>query len=88
MRLSGSIAPDGTHGPRWGVRVKVVEPGLVATELGDDMVDGTRQEELATMRSDTGALEPGDIAEAIHYAVAAPPRVNVAELIVVPTTQG
>jgi NADP-dependent 3-hydroxy acid dehydrogenase YdfG len=39
-------------------------------------------------RDEIGALPPGDIAAAIAFAVAAPPRVNVAELIVMPTTQG
>jgi NADP-dependent 3-hydroxy acid dehydrogenase YdfG len=74
-------------GPR-GVRVKVVEPGLVATELGDDMSHDAGREVLARLRGQIAALDPADIADAIAYAVAAPPRVNVAELIVVPTTQG
>ena len=74
-------------GPR-GVRVKNVEPGLVGTELGDDMQDAGIREALSDWRSDIGALSPDHIADAIAYAVAAPPRVNVAELIVLPTTQG
>jgi NADP-dependent 3-hydroxy acid dehydrogenase YdfG len=74
-------------GPR-GVRVKNVEPGLVATELGDDMQDAPGRAVLAEMREQIAALEPADIADAIAYAAAAPPRVNVAELIVVPTAQG
>jgi NADP-dependent 3-hydroxy acid dehydrogenase YdfG len=74
-------------GPR-GVRVKTVEPGLVATELGDDMAHAAGREMLASMREQIASLEPGDIAEAIAYAVSAPPRVNIAELIVVPTAQG
>jgi NADP-dependent 3-hydroxy acid dehydrogenase YdfG len=74
-------------GPR-GVRVKDVEPGLVSTELGDDMQDTDAREALASMRSEIGALSPNHIADAIAFAVAAPPQVNVAELIVLPTTQG
>jgi NADP-dependent 3-hydroxy acid dehydrogenase YdfG len=73
-------------GPR-GVRVKTVEPGLVATELGDDMTHDAGREMLAGMREQIASLEPADIADAIAYAVAAPPRVNVAELVVVPTAQ-
>ncbi|MEV0076174.1 hypothetical protein AB0H58_07150 [Nocardia neocaledoniensis] len=34
------------------------------------------------------ALTADDIAEVIAYAVAAPRRVNLAELVVVPTQQG
>jgi NADP-dependent 3-hydroxy acid dehydrogenase YdfG len=74
-------------GPR-GVRVKNVEPGLVGTELGDHMSYPGIRESLATWRDDIGALPPEDIADAIAFAVAAPPRVNVAELIVLPTVQG
>jgi NADP-dependent 3-hydroxy acid dehydrogenase YdfG len=74
-------------GPR-GVRVKNVEPGLVGTELGDHMSYPGIRESLATWRDDIGALPPEDIADAIAFAVAAPPRVNVAELIVLPTAQG
>jgi NADP-dependent 3-hydroxy acid dehydrogenase YdfG len=73
-------------GPR-GVRVKCVEPGLVATELGEHMVHPTGR---ATLEQFSGLtpLEPGDLADAIAWSVAAPPRMNVAELIVVPTSQG
>lgn len=74
-------------GPR-GVRVKNIEPGVVATELGDDMTDPAGREMLATMRTQITTLEPADIAEAIAFATAAPARMNVAELIVVPTAQG
>jgi NADP-dependent 3-hydroxy acid dehydrogenase YdfG len=74
-------------GPR-GVRVKNVEPGLVGTELGDDMQNTDAREALAGWRSEIGALSPDHIADAIAFAVAAPPQVNVAELIVLPTTQG
>jgi NADP-dependent 3-hydroxy acid dehydrogenase YdfG len=74
-------------GPR-GVRVKNVEPGLVRTELGDHASDADLRESLAAWRDEVGPLPPGDIADAIAFAVAAPPRMNVAELIVLPTAQG
>jgi NADP-dependent 3-hydroxy acid dehydrogenase YdfG len=74
-------------GPR-GVRVKNVEPGLVRTELGDHASDTGLREALAAWRDEIGALPAEDIADAIAFAVAAPARVNVAELIVLPTVQG
>jgi NADP-dependent 3-hydroxy acid dehydrogenase YdfG len=74
-------------GPR-GVRVKNVEPGLVRTELGDHASDAGIRESLAAWRDEVGPLPPEDIADAIAFAVAAPPRMNVAELIVLPTAQG
>jgi NADP-dependent 3-hydroxy acid dehydrogenase YdfG len=74
-------------GPR-GVRVKNVEPGLTATELGDDMGHAAGREVLATMREQIASLHADDLADAIAYAVALPAHVNIAELIVVPTAQG
>jgi NADP-dependent 3-hydroxy acid dehydrogenase YdfG len=74
-------------GPR-GVRVKNVEPGIVMTELGDGMQDAENRERLAEWRREIGPIVPADIAAAIAFAVAAPPQVNVAELIVLPTRQG
>jgi NADP-dependent 3-hydroxy acid dehydrogenase YdfG len=70
------------------VRVKNVEPGLTATDLGDDMQDASGRAVLEDLRRQIDSLAPGDIADAIAFAVCAPPRVNVAELIVVPTRQG
>ena len=74
-------------GPR-GVRVKNVEPGLVRTELGDHATDAGIREALAAWRDEVGPLPASDIADAIAFAVAAPARMNVAELIVLPTAQG
>jgi NADP-dependent 3-hydroxy acid dehydrogenase YdfG len=74
-------------GPR-GVRVMNVEPGLVRTELGDHASDAGIRESLAAWRDEVGPLPPEDVADAIAFALAAPPQTNVAELIVLPTAQG
>ncbi len=74
-------------GPR-GVRVKTIEPGLVATELGDGMQHEAGKAVLEQLRTVVEPLPPTDVADAIAFAVAAPPRVNLAELIVLPTAQG
>jgi NADP-dependent 3-hydroxy acid dehydrogenase YdfG len=74
-------------GPR-GVRVKTVEPGLVPTELGAGTRDEALREGLTRWRDSMEILRDTDIADAITWAVAAPARMNVAELIVVPTGQG
>jgi NADP-dependent 3-hydroxy acid dehydrogenase YdfG len=74
-------------GPR-GVRVKNIEPGLVGTELGDDMQETGIREALGEWRGEIGALTPDHVANAIAYAVAVPAHVNVAEMIVLPTRQG
>jgi NADP-dependent 3-hydroxy acid dehydrogenase YdfG len=74
-------------GPR-GVRVKNVEPGFVSTELGDGMQDGQQREILDEMRRNVPPLPPEDIADVVAYATAAPARLNLAEIIALPTVQG
>lgn len=74
-------------GPR-GVRVKNVEPGFVLTELGDGMLDPGQRETLAQWRDSIEVLTPQDVADAIAYITAAPTRVNLAEVVIVPTQQG
>ena len=77
----------GELGPR-GVRVRTVEPGLTDSELGAGMLDQEGREFLAGFREKYDSIPADDIAEAIAWSAALPARVNVAELIVVPTTQG
>ena len=75
-------------GPR-GVRVKNVEPGVVATELGDGMSDETGRAMLAEhAHADRRRSRRATSPTRSRYAAAAPPRMNVAELVVVPTAQG
>jgi NADP-dependent 3-hydroxy acid dehydrogenase YdfG len=59
---------DGT-----GVRVSLIEPGVVNTPFFDDPV--------------TDALESDDIARAVMYAVSQPAHVDVNEILVRPTAQ-
>lgn len=56
-----------------GVRVTLIEPGMVDTPFFDNPV--------------SGALTPDDIARAVMYAVSQPPHVDVNELLVRPTEQ-
>ena len=56
-----------------GVRVTLVEPGMVNTPFFDNPV--------------SDALEPDDIARAILFAVSQPPRVDVNEILIRPTSQ-
>ncbi|WP_424019639.1 SDR family oxidoreductase [Halorientalis pallida] len=70
-----------------GVRVTVIEPGAVDTELGQHIPDEQVMERMAEMVQDMTVLQPEDIAAAIRYAVTQPPRVSVNELLVRPTDQ-
>ena len=74
-------------GPELGIRVTSIEPGAVDTELTHTITDEEVIEMLKTGHQDMTMLESEDIAEAIRYAVTAPARVDVDELVVMPTTQ-
>lgn len=67
------------------VRVSLVEPGAVATEL----VSHNRPEirEAMAGRDDFQKMEPEDIAEAIAYVVTRPWRMAVNEMLIRPTEQ-
>lgn len=69
------------------IRVTVIEPGAVATELASHITD---EEALQAQQASFGSLEPlqpEDIADAILWAVTRPPRVNVNEILIRPTQQ-
>jgi NADP-dependent 3-hydroxy acid dehydrogenase YdfG len=68
------------------VRVSLIEPGAVATELTDHL----RPEILKQTKErfgDIERLEAADIAEAIAYVVTRPRRVAINEVLVRPTEQ-
>lgn len=69
-----------------GIRVTVIEPGAVATELTDTITD---EEVLDYFRSrgELRKLDAEDIAASIVYAVSQPDHVNVSEVLVMPTQQ-
>ena len=56
-----------------GVRVTLVEPGMVDTPFFDNPV--------------SGALEPEDVARAVMFAVSQPAHVDVNEILIRPTAQ-
>jgi len=66
------------------VRVGLVEPGLVDTELTNSGRENTPD---ASAASALGVLEAGDIADAIVYMVTRPPRTAVNEVLIRPTEQ-
>jgi NADP-dependent 3-hydroxy acid dehydrogenase YdfG len=68
------------------IRVTVVEPGAVATELTDHITDEDARESLGGLLS-LEILEAEDVANAIVYAVTQPARVSVNEILIRPTQQ-
>ena len=69
-----------------GIRVTLVEPGAVTTELQGHNREPVR-EMMAERFKDVTPLEPDDIARAILYAIGQPDGVAVNELLVRPATQ-
>jgi NADP-dependent 3-hydroxy acid dehydrogenase YdfG len=68
------------------VRVSLVEPGAVATELTDHLRPEIR-EHTKQRFANVERLEADDIADAITYIVTRPRRVAINELLVRPTEQ-
>jgi NADP-dependent 3-hydroxy acid dehydrogenase YdfG len=71
---------------RRNVRVSLVEPGAVATELTDHLRPGVR-EATRERFADVERLHADDIASAIEYIVTRPRRVAINEVLIRPTDQ-
>jgi clavulanate-9-aldehyde reductase len=69
-----------------GVRVTLIEPGAVATELAGHNRPEVR-EQIAKRFGDITILEAEDIANAILYAIGQPPHVSVNEVLIRPSGQ-
>jgi NADP-dependent 3-hydroxy acid dehydrogenase YdfG len=69
-----------------GIRVTVIEPGAVETELTNHISDEEARESLGGLLQ-LEILQAEDIANAIVYAVTQPPRVSVNEILIRPTQQ-
>jgi NADP-dependent 3-hydroxy acid dehydrogenase YdfG len=68
------------------VRVSLVEPGAVATELTDHIREEIR-EQARSRFAEVESLQSEDIADAIAYIVTRPRRVAINELLIRPTEQ-
>ena len=70
-----------------GVRIGLVEPGAVATELTDHITQPEAKAASVSMYTQMRALQSEDIARAILYLVTQPPHVAINEVLVRPTDQ-
>ncbi len=68
------------------VRVMVIEPGAVATELTDHITHAETKQATQEFVKDL-AIAPADIAEVIAFAVSRPRRMTLNEILVRPTAQ-
>ncbi|HET7456070.1 MAG TPA: SDR family NAD(P)-dependent oxidoreductase [Gemmatimonadaceae bacterium] len=69
------------------IRVTVIEPGIVATELREHITNPTAKADIEKRAQSLTQLEATDIAAAILYAVSQPPHVCVNEILIRPTEQ-
>ncbi|AVX25267.1 putative clavulanic acid dehydrogenase, SDR superfamily [Pseudomonas syringae pv. atrofaciens] len=74
---------DGLRQETDKIRVTVVCPGVVESELADSISDETAREAMNAFRK--VALEPDAIARALVYAIEQPDGVDVSEIVVRPT---
>ncbi|MCO8245403.1 MULTISPECIES: SDR family oxidoreductase [unclassified Haladaptatus] len=69
------------------IRVTLIEPGYVDTELAEHIPDDEQKSQAEQMLESMDALSPDDIARSIAYAVGQPPHVDVNEILIRPTDQ-
>ena len=69
-----------------GIRVGVIHPGLVETEFSDVRFKGD-QKRSKKVYEGMNALNADDIADAILYMTQVPEKVNIADMVILPTSQ-
>ncbi len=69
------------------IRVSVIEPGVVQTELRDHIGHAATKDSLNAWADNMRQLQPGDVADAIVFCVSRPAHVNVNEILMRPTDQ-
>jgi NADP-dependent 3-hydroxy acid dehydrogenase YdfG len=74
---------DGLRQETDRLRVTVISPGVVTSELAETISDDTAREAMKQFRRT--AIEPNAIGRAVRYAIEQPSDVDVSEIIVRPT---
>jgi len=70
-----------------GVRVSVIEPGAVATELREHIGHAQVQKAINAWAEGMRQLQAEDVAETILFCVTRPPHVSINEVLMRPTDQ-
>ncbi|MGE0594844.1 MAG: SDR family oxidoreductase [Hyphomonadaceae bacterium] len=70
-----------------GVRVTVIEPGAVATELREHVAHGPTRAMIVNWAEAMRQLTDNDVANAVLFAASQPPHVSLNEILMRPTDQ-
>ncbi|MFF0890709.1 SDR family oxidoreductase [Streptomyces sp. NPDC003456] len=76
----------GEFGPR-DVRVTNIEPGFVESELRTHISDAELSRQVEGMLEEVGALSAQELADLVAYAASRPRRVNLRQIVALPTRQ-
>lgn len=71
-----------------GIKVTLIEPGVVATELTDHIPHEPTKTSYEGRVAEMEPLESVDVAEAIRFVVTQPRRVSINEVLIRPLDQG
>jgi NADP-dependent 3-hydroxy acid dehydrogenase YdfG len=74
---------DGLRQETDRLRVTVISPGVVTSELAETISDESARAAMREYRRT--AIAPDAIGRAIHYAIEQPPEVDVSEIVIRPT---
>ncbi len=69
------------------IRVTVIEPGVVATELRDHIPHPATKQAIDAWAESLRQLQPEDVANAVVFAASQPDHVNINEILMRPTDQ-
>jgi NADP-dependent 3-hydroxy acid dehydrogenase YdfG len=67
------------------IRVALIEPGATETEIASSLSDPKWAEMMQAHVTKDGAMQPGDIADAIIFILSLPRRANVSQILIRPT---
>ncbi|MGA2396027.1 MAG: SDR family oxidoreductase [Candidatus Lustribacter sp.] len=69
------------------VRVTVISPGIVKTEIFDHLADAATRERFKRMLEGMTPLTPADVAAAVIFALTQPAHVSISEIVLRPTEE-
>ncbi|MDH2672390.1 SDR family oxidoreductase [Klebsiella quasipneumoniae] len=73
-------------GPK-NIRISVIEPGIVATELQSHVTFQGAKDWLAGAEKQIDFLQPEDVAEVVAFLASQPRHVNLQQVVIMPTRQ-